>query len=447
MSNLSSYIPQTWLNFERLPTTAMNLSTEQIHQAVDISHRSNNESHQWQTYLNALALFCFEEWLTERDDSFTINREKCTIFQPGLTNIINAVSNLQIGEFKFCLITTGSLTDEEVVLSKIVVDLPEFIPHFYVLIEVLEEQENALVVGCLSYQELTEYRINTDFHPDADWNYHLPLTQFRNSPDHLLLYLRCLEPEVISLPEIPGDRSSLISAMQNELATLLPQLQNPEVELSQVLTWEQATAVLTSADILNWIYGEQRSEGVEEQRRSLLDLLKLLTQPALNVGRWLWDELDELAQEFSWVLLPSLAPATAMRSPVEEFEVIVSQLESRGLEIPSQGRGAYQDLLIAGISLRLYAVTWHLVSETDPHLWTLLLVLGTSSLQGLPYNLKLRVSDQTGILVDKGLNPENSDSYLFTRVVGNWDEKFLVTISLMDGVEVNLPPFAFDLAR
>jgi hypothetical protein len=31
--------------------------------------------------------------------------------------------------------------------------------------------------------------------------------------------------------------------------------------------------------------------------------------------------------------------------------------------------------------------------------------------------------------------------------VGNWDEKFLVSVSLMDGVEVTLPPFAFDLGR
>jgi hypothetical protein len=31
--------------------------------------------------------------------------------------------------------------------------------------------------------------------------------------------------------------------------------------------------------------------------------------------------------------------------------------------------------------------------------------------------------------------------------VGNWDEKFLVSVSLMDGVEVNLPPFAFNLGR
>ena len=173
----------------------------------------------------------------------------------------------------------------------------------------------------------------------------------------------------------------------------------------------------------------------------------MLTQPAVNVGRWLWDELDELAQEFSWALLPRVAPATAMRSPTEEFEVIASQLQQQGLEIPLQARAAFKDLLLAGISLRLYAVTWHLLSESDSPQWTLLLILGVPLPETLPDNLKLRVSDQTGILVEQRVNPERGDSYLFTRVVGSWDEKFLVSVSLMDGVELTLPPFAFELGR
>jgi len=173
----------------------------------------------------------------------------------------------------------------------------------------------------------------------------------------------------------------------------------------------------------------------------------LLTQPAVNVGRWLWDELDELAQEFSWQLLPTLTPAPAMRSPIEEFQSIIMQLQQQDIEIPVQARGAYQDFFLTGIPLRLYAVTWHLLSESDPHLWTLLLVLGTASHQTLPGHLKLRVSDQTGVLVEKGINPQQGDGYLFTRVVGNWNEKFLVSVSLMDEVEVNLPPFTFSPKR
>ncbi|GAX37350.1 hypothetical protein NIES3585_33930 [Nodularia sp. NIES-3585] len=231
--------------------------------------------------------------------------------------------------------------------------------------------------------------------------------------------------------------------MQSKLIALFPQLQSRECELWEVLTWEQGTAVFTNPELLHWIYNYQQQAPNSGLKTNFKDLFKLWTQPALNVGRWLWDELDELAQEFSWKLLPSFTPAVAMRSPTEEFQAIINQLQHRGVEIPSQARGAYQDLLLAGIPLRLYAMTWHLLSESDPHLWTLLLVLGTTSQNTLPSHLKLRVSDQTSVLLEQGINQEQGDTYLFTRVVGTWDEKFLVSVSLIDGVEINLPPFTF----
>jgi hypothetical protein len=441
MRNLSSNTTQLNLDFEVLDTAAIPFSDEQINQAVELSNTIRNSSRQWQTYINALALFAFEQWLKERDDSLTINREHCTVLQPPLANAIASVANLQVGDFKLCLISTSSLSDVEVPLSKIVVDLPEYVPHFYVLIEVLEEQESAVISSFLSYQQLIENQVRGNLQAEEDWTYQIPLSWFENNPDHLLLYLRCLEPEAITLPDVKS-RTQLLLTMQSELVALLPQLQSPASELWEVLTWEQGTAVLTNLELLNWIYNSQQADN-SSIKTSLKDLLKLLTQPALNVGRWLWDELDELGQQFSWVLLPSLTPTAAMRSPTEEFQAIITQLQNRGLEIPSQARGAYHDLLLAGIPLRLYAVTWHILSESNPHLWTLLLVLGTASHDALPLHLKLRVSDQASILLEQETNQEQGDSYLFTRVVGGWDEKFLVSVSLMDGIELSLPPFAF----
>lgn len=431
------------LDFEVLPPTAISLSTEEINQALELSHKIPSTNRQWQTYINALALFSVKQWLGERADYLTIKPEESTIFQPSLANAIAVVANLPVGDFKLCLIPTGSLDDSEVSLPQIVVDLPEYVPHFYVLVEVLEEQEAAVISGFISYPDLIKHRQKVNLQPDADWTYPLPLTWFDNEPNRLLLYLRCLEPAAISLPKVNQERPQIDSTMQRELTTLLPQLQSPESELWQVLTWEQGKTVLTNRELLNWVYNLQQQTHKYSVKTSLKDLLKLLTQPAINVGRWLWDELDELAQEFSWQLLPNLTPTVAMRSPTEEFQAIISQLQHQGLEIPYQARGAYQDIFLAGITLRLYAVTWHLLSEADPHLWTLLLILGTASHDALPAHLKLRVSDQTSILLEKEINSEQGDAYLFTRVVGNWNEKFLVSVSFRNDIEVNLPPFAF----
>jgi hypothetical protein len=389
-----------------------------------------------------------KEWLRERDNSLAINEENFTLLQPQFANFINGGCNLQIGEFKICLISIGSLTDELITLAKAVVDLPEFIPHFYVLVEVLEEQGIALVSGFITYQDLLKNRESSNLEPESDWNYQIPISWFDTNPNRLLLYLRCLESEAIALPTIPNRNA--IASMQSELTALLPQLSCPQRELWEILTWEQATAVLTTPELISWLYKAQLDYGktlgeIEHQRIILSDLFQLLTQPVLNVGRWLWDELDELAQQLSWVLLP-ITQASALRSPTEEFTAIVRQLQQLGLEFPLDARGAYQDLLLAGIPLRLYAVIWHFISQRDKYEWTLLLILGTATGDSIPFNLRLRVSDKTSILVDNGLRQDGNNAYLFARVVGNLDEKFLVNVSLSEGVEITLPPFAFDMS-
>lgn len=437
-------LPMT-LEFEQLPPQAISLSQLQIDLAVEVSDCIKDESKQWQTYLNTLSLSAFKTWLESRGNSLNINQEECTILQPALANLIPGVANLKVGDFNLCLITPGSFIDEQIDISRIIVDIPEYTPHFYVLIQVLEEQESAIIQGFLSYNELLSKQQNINLQPDLDWTYEVPLTWFCNEPDRLLLYLRCSEPSAIPLPSIPENRSQTLQSIKNELIQKLPQLQTEEIH--EVLTWEQATIVLTTPELINWIYNHsQTPQSTSSLQKHLLDIFKLITQPAINVGRWLWDELDDLAQA-NWNLLPNIAPQPVMRTPIEEFTVISSQLHQKGLQIPTQARGAYQDISLAGVPLRLYGVTWHLLSQSDPNSWTLLLILGTPALENLPHNLELRISDQTGILVEQKVNPQEGNSYLYTRVVGNFDEKFLVSVSLGNEVEMTLPTFKFDMSR
>lgn len=445
MINFLMDIPQL-LDVEVLPLSSITLSTDVITQAVQLSQPIVHEARQWQTYLNALALFGFEQWLKERTPELSCNREQSSVFHPTVANAIASVCHLEVNGFKLCLLATDTLIDEEITVPRAVVDIPEFVPHFYVLVDVREEQEIVRVFGLLSYQQLMERRATVELQADEDWTYQLPLTWFESDPDSLLLYLRGLNPAAIPLPTVPSTRLTTLSTMQQELAAVLPQLQAPECHLWQVLTWEQGVAVLTNPELLNWVYQVQNCQIGEEEpklNKSLSDLLHLLTQPAINVGRWLWNELDELAQSFSWVLLPNLAP-TALRSPVEEFEAIASRLEHKGLNIPPHARGAYRELGLAGIPLRLYALAWPLVDESESQGWTLLMMLGTPSGSTLPCSLQLRVSDQTGVLVEQMPTPGSDDTYLFTRVIGDWDEKFVVSVRLTNGLELTLPPFAFN---
>lgn len=438
-------------DLEAFPEETIALSPESINKAVEFSLNIPTEQQQWRTYLNRLALDAFEEWLSLRSSELTIDQKHCTVLQPEMANVLDAVSNLQVAQFKLCLIATGSFTDEEVTLPRAVVDLPEFIPHFYVIVEVQEEQETAVVQSFMSYEQLMNRRSTVNLEADQDWTYQVPLTWFEANSDRLLQCLRCLEPKAIALPAIPSNRLVQLAAIRSELLTKLPQLQSHASQLWQVLTWEQGAIVLTNRDLLSWLYQLQRGEIISASNQTSLqqhfsDILQLLTKPAMNVGRWLLNELDEFAQELSWVLLPSIAlasPLREMRSPAQEFEAIAKQLRHNNVEIPTLARAAYRGLQLAGIPLRLYAITWSIVSDSLPE-WELLLVLGTGSGTSLPAGLRLRISDQSSVLVEQKLEAQTSESYLFASVIGNWDEKFIVTVGLQAGIEETLPPFSFN---
>jgi len=436
-----NYFTDDPLEFETLETEAITLTSISMQQAIQLSSNIPNQKRQWQAYFNILALFTFTEWVTERIPEISINPENSSILQPEYAHIIEAVCNLQIGEFKVCLLTIGSLTDDEIYLPRPALEIPEFTAHFYVLVEVSEEINTAKILGFIRYDQLIERFSNINLLADSDWTYPIPLSWFNHQTEDLLLYLRCLDSRAIVLPAIPVRYPGSLSAIQAQLSPILPALKSGEQEIWQLINWQQATELLTNPPLLNWLYQELIS----------VNQAPKLTQKILNVGLWLRDELDDLARELSWVLLPafnseklSLAGATTMRSPIEELEAIVTQLERRGTAISPTARGACKNFNLGSIPLRLYALSWPLLSTENIPEWKLLLILGgLPTGNRLPDGVKIQVSDNDRLLVEQELNQNTIEPYLYTLVAGTWDEQFTVTITLNDCVSLTLPPFAF----
>jgi len=439
-------------DFEALTIEAIDLEPNQIDQAVQLSSQIPNETRQWQTYLNALALFGFEQWVRERAPELPLNAESCSTLQPWGANAIEAVCNLEVAQFKVCLLTTGTLIDEVVVLPRAAIDLPEYAAHFYVVVAVQEEQEQATIYGFIRHDQLLTLQQSAHLSAEPDWTYELPLAWFERDPDRLFLYLRCLDAVTIPLPEVPTKRLASLSGLQAELEPLIPQLQDPNRSLWQTLTWEQGAPLLTSPELLRWLYrlqtqGSATRTNLASLTSQLSQILQGLTQQVINVGEWLQDELDEVSQNLFWRLLPAPAFAntslrslrtTTAESPTEEIEAIISQLRQTGMDIPSQARGACRDFELAENPLRLYAVTWPILTQPE---WTLLLILRAQSGTELPQELKLQVSDPTSILVEQVVEQNSTLSYLYTRVIGTGDEQFSVTISLNEETQT-FPPFA-----
>ncbi|MBD1902659.1 DUF1822 family protein [Trichocoleus sp. DQ-A3] len=450
--NYLTDLTDDWVELEELPET-IPLESEQLDQAVQLSNQVGNEDRKWQIYLQALSLFSFEEWLRKREPEIYLDKEHSSVLQPQYANAVDAVFNLRIGEFKVCLIPTITLTDKELTIPRAVVDLPEFAAHFYVFIGIEEELEVAAIRGFLRHDQMMNYLPQLE--PEADWNYQIPIAWFNGEPNELLLYLQCLISSAIPLPEIPTNRQNTLARMQSTLLTLLPQLRNRP--LWQVLTWEQGAAVLTTPDLLNWLY-QPLTENTATVTNHLSELLQILTQQAVNVRNWLRNQMDEVMQELSWEALPAPSPLRGTeplrelpasfslrrneQNPSQELdEILIEISRNNQLEIPANTGRAYRDLTL-GNRVRLYAVTW---SFPDDDGWTLLLILKAISGNEPDDEMTLRVSDRVEVLAEDTLHLDGDEDYIFTQVAGTYQDKFLATITSETGEFQTLPPFEFIL--
>jgi Protein of unknown function (DUF1822) len=168
------------------------LEHEQFEQLIHLPTRSLlNEAGQWQLYLNALALLGFEQWLLKRSPTQFIDRSHCL-------NQAEGIYNLKINQFKLNLIIKEHLLDEVVEIPRAAIAQPDLAAHFYVLLEVSEEQQRVMIRGFLRHDRLLNYchQLSPSLQND---HYHLPLPAFDPEPNHLLFYCDFLEPSAIPL--------------------------------------------------------------------------------------------------------------------------------------------------------------------------------------------------------------------------------------------------------
>jgi Protein of unknown function (DUF1822) len=459
---LNNNITENVLDFEVLTGQIIPLELEHYNQAIEISKQVPTKALQWQTYLNVLALSAIDEWLKERAGDIRIDKAQCSGLQPLYANVIEAVCNLKIGEFKLCLIATESLIDEVIRVPRVVLDLPEFVAHFYIVIQVLEEEEQASIQGFLSYTQLQKAQKygNLNFNQEL-WSYELPLDWLDINLNHLLFCLRLVSASSFNLPKTLVNKTKLCD-MNKILKDLLPQLQSPDAEICKILNWEQAVALYTSPELIKHFY--------DLQSRSLIiaDCSKepqaFLPQQAINVGLWFQNQIDELAESISLIMLPPFNPAMRSssvgekKSPDKEFECIFSDLVyKKKIEIFPPVSNAYTELSLGRIRLQLCIVIWPLwfqVNEANsreiklekpqeqPWEWHLLLILKPQPGTKLPDGIKLQVSNQIDYYDEKEFT---GGDYLYFPVMASYNEKLLVTIALKNGEMLPLPPFEFIL--
>ncbi|NEQ29577.1 MAG: DUF1822 family protein [Leptolyngbya sp. SIO4C5] len=300
-------------------------------------------------------------------------------------NQISAIGvNCYVDNFRLCLLPQGSLSNKWVTVPQSVLDSADAYPHFFVMIEVIESLQQVTILGSLRIDQLQTYCQQSGIPPNTEGTYTIPIHLFEISPTRLMLYLSCLNPAMIAAPAVSKRSSFALSGVRAGL---------------------------------------------------------------LNASRWLQNQLDDTADQLAWTLMPPLATATTahngIRSPVQDLEMILTDLRFAGVVVPPNARGVYKDLQSLGLPFRIYALAWPRFEIAPPE-WSLFISLGPKTGEQLPAGTRLSIQDQQAILAEQVLKQEEAATYLYIQVGGNWTEQFTATVQLPDGALLTWPAFIFD---
>ncbi|MEO1146843.1 MAG: DUF1822 family protein [Cyanobacteria bacterium J06638_22] len=293
-------------------------------------------------------------------------------------------SLIQIGDTLTHLLPTPCLEDGSVEIPDRILETADLDVHL--LVEVLEELAQVQVRGFLRHPELMQAIQTVALQPE-DGSYTVPIDWFDLEPDRFLVQVEAWEPASVSEPLV-----------------------------------------------------------LENLDRNPQRVAEALAGPAINAAVWFRDQLDQVAQELSWMLLPSFSYSAAMRSlrsPVEQLDGILSDLTRyRSVTIPTTARSAAYDFRVEDAALRLYVVTWELPSAGAAPDWNLLAILSPQSDALMPLGTRLQIRDAQTLLTETTLD-DASGTFLYAQVIGEPNERFLISVRSPNGISVTLPPFVF----
>jgi hypothetical protein len=218
------------------------------------------------------------------------------------------------------------------------------------------------------------------------------------------------------------------------------------------LSWEQGANLLTNSDLANWLYHEQLQQNSESRSQPSISPLEQGLNPiVVNSWNWLQDQLDQVAQMGGWTLQPALVGELRSTEPSQSlaeqrtYPTAIAALRDRGLALPNQDYNACLDFNLGADPLSLRAIPIPASADGSEPIseWRLLVILDAQPNQKLARGITLQVSDDQEVLDQQVFDQDSDDAYLFSCVVGGWEEQFTVTIQNADGASLTLPPFAF----
>lgn len=174
-------------DFDDWQSNRVSLSPSEVDWAAQICQSITDEEQQWQTFLRAMALRGFCQWLAAGAVELTGQWDRT---QPPPRGV-----NCQVNGFRLCLLVMGSLSDEVVQIPQSAIETGNP-AHLYILLTVQEEYNHVSMLGGLRHDQLQAYQQQFPV-LQLEATYRVPVRLFDNSPEKILLYLTCLNPAML----------------------------------------------------------------------------------------------------------------------------------------------------------------------------------------------------------------------------------------------------------
>ena len=187
--------------------TTIDLDPEHFESAIATSQTLNSEASPWKTYIQALGQISFIRWLKTRLGKPSNLKASSTPFAP-----------CQVGPFKIALITTEQVYDGLADLPQSLIEENDQAAHFYVLLQILEEQATVIMRGFVRHDQLKSDAIQTQMQSSDDGYYQVPLVCFESEASFLLASINHLDPAVILPASIKTEQpqeASIVSSLTN----------------------------------------------------------------------------------------------------------------------------------------------------------------------------------------------------------------------------------------
>jgi len=289
-----------------LDANSVELSNASVARSTQLAQ--TQPDNEWETFLKAMAIAGFEQWLEEGATPLSVTHT---------TAGMDRAAELTVGRYRLCILAMGGLSDDrvELFLKSSADSLESAIAHLYVIVEVQEEINRVSIVSGLRRDQLLQ-RIGIERLQQARTSaepLEVPVSHFEIEPEQILLYLNCLEPiettEQTSLAsETIRERGIAVAGnLVNTAIWLRDQLDSAVEQLRWELLPPVSTAMRPVRGTVDAVLETLASQGVNlpETARGVGGPISI-GSGVCQVYAWVWPVETKNGPE--WTLLLLLGP-------------------------------------------------------------------------------------------------------------------------------------------